>query len=74
MLAYAFGATVLAPIPGVIALAFAYATFVLMAVGFRFVYRASVTLAVVTALVGFVPSAILYLVLVVQVAGFTSTF
>jgi hypothetical protein len=73
MLAYAFGATIFAPIPGVIAFAFAYATFVLVAVGFRFVYRASITRAVVVALVGFVPSAILYLVLVVQVVGFTST-
>jgi len=74
MLAYAFGATVFAPIPGVIGLAFAYAMFVLPILGFRFVYRASLTRAMVTALVGFMPSAILYLVLVVRVAGFTATF
>lgn len=73
MLAYAFGATVFAPIPGVIGFAFAYATFVLPIFGFRFVHRASLTRAMVTALVGFVPCAILYLVLVVRVAGFTAT-
>jgi hypothetical protein len=73
MLAYAFGATIFAPIPGIVGLAFAYATFVLMILGFRYVYRASLMRAMITALVGFVPSAILYLILVVQVAGFTST-
>lgn len=73
MLAYAFGATILAPIPVVIAFAFTYATFVLMALAFRFVHGASLTRSAVTTLVGYVPSAILYLSLVVQVAGFTAT-
>jgi hypothetical protein len=73
MLAYAFGATILAPIPVVDAFAFTYATFVLMALAFRFVHGTSLTRSAVTTLVGYVPCAILYLLLVVQVAGFTAT-
>lgn len=73
MLAYAYGATILAPVPVVNAFVFTYATFVLMAIAFRAVHGASLTRAIVTALVGYIPAAILYLVLVVRVAGFTAT-
>ena len=64
ILAYAWGAAILLWIPGLSAFAFTYATLVLMGIGIRYVYRTSFLTALVTALVGYVPSAILYLLLI----------
>ena len=64
MLAYAWGAAILLWIPGLSAFAFTYATLVLMGIGIRYAYRTSFLTALVTALVGYVPSAILYLLLI----------
>lgn len=64
MLAYAWGAAILFWIPGLSAFAFTYVTLVLVGIGIRYVYRTSFLTALVTALVGFVPSAILYLLLI----------
>ena len=57
-------------IPVVNAFAFTYMALVLAAVAFRYVYRASFVTALVTALVGYVPSAMLYIFLTVRVTGF----
>ncbi len=70
MLAYAFGALILLPFPVINAFAFTYAMLVLVAFGVRYVYRASFMTAVLTALVGYVPSALLFLTLTVYVTGF----
>lgn len=64
MLAYAWGGAILFWIPGLGAFAFTYVTLVLMAVAIRYVYRASFLTALVTALVGYVPAAIFYLLLI----------
>ncbi len=71
MLAYAYGAMILFWTPVVGAFAFTYTTLVLMAVAFRYVYRASFTTALVTALVGYVPAALLFIFLTVRVTGLT---
>jgi hypothetical protein len=75
ILAYAWGAAILFWIPGVSALAFTYAAFVLMLLGIRSIYRTSFLTALVTALVGYVPSAILFVLrtlLGVSIAGLPS--
>ncbi len=64
MLAYAWAGAILFWIPGLGAFAFTYVTFVLMAIGIRYVYRTSFLTALVTALVGYVPAAIFYLLLI----------
>lgn len=69
MLAYAYGAMILFWIPVVGAFAFTYTTLVLMTVAFRYVYRASFVTALVTALVGYVPAALLFIFLAVRVTG-----
>lgn len=73
MLAYAYGAMILFWIPVVGAFAFTYAMLVLMAVAFRYVYRASFVTALVTALVGYVPAALLFIFLTVRVTGLVFT-
>ena len=69
LLAYAYGALILLPVPVLSAFAFAYAMLVLVTVGVRYVYRASFLTAFLTALVGYVPSALLFLTLTVYVTG-----
>ena len=64
ILAYAWGAAVLFWIPGLNAFAFTYVTLVLMLLGIRYVYRTSFLTALVTALVGYVPSSILFVLLI----------
>jgi hypothetical protein len=65
MLAYAWGGAILFWIPGLGAFAFTYVTLVLVGIGIRYVYRTSFLTALVTALVGYVPAAIIYLLLIV---------
>ena len=69
LLAYAYGALILLPVPVLSAFAFAYAMLVLVTIGVRYVYRASFLTAFLTALVGYVPSALLFLTLTVYVTG-----
>lgn len=69
MLAYASGALVFSWIPFLGAFFFAYATFVLMAIGIRSVYRTTFLTAVITALVGFVPLALAYTWITAASAG-----
>lgn len=64
ILAYAWAAAVLFWIPGLNAFAFTYATLVLMLLGILYVYRTSFLTALVAALVGYVPSAILFILLI----------
>ncbi len=70
LIAYASGALILLPLPVINAFAFTYAMLILVAVGVRYVYRASFLTALLTALVGYVPSALLFLTLTVYVTGF----
>lgn len=63
MAAYAYGAMVLAWIPGVYAFAITYMLMILMGFGIRTVYRTSFLTAVVTVLVGFVPCGIGFILL-----------
>jgi hypothetical protein len=67
--AYAFAALVVAWIPLVGAFAITYALMVLMGLGLRYVYRVPFLSAVVAALVGFVPVAVLLIWLRVMTAG-----
>ncbi len=69
MLAYAYGAMLLFPFPILNALAFTYATFILMLLGIRSVYRASFLTALITALAGFVPVALAFIYLLVAING-----
>ena len=69
LIAYAYGALILLPFPVINAFAFTYAMLILVAVGVRYVYRASFLTALLTALVGYVPSALLFLTLTVYVTG-----
>lgn len=69
MLAYAYGAMILFWIPVLNAFAFAYATLVLMVIGIRYVYRTSLLTALITALVAYVPIALAFIVLQIQVTG-----
>jgi hypothetical protein len=69
MLAYASGAMVFSWIPFLGAFFFAYATFVLMAIGVRSVYRTSFLTAMITALVSFVPLALAYTWITAASAG-----
>jgi hypothetical protein len=69
MLAYAYGAMILFSIPVLNALAFTYATLILMLLGIRSVYRASFLTALITALAGFVPVALAFIYLLVAVNG-----
>lgn len=68
MAAYAYGAMILAWIPGVYALAITYMLMILMGFGIRSVYRTSFLTAVVTVLVGFVPCAMGFILLSVAAA------
>jgi hypothetical protein len=71
MAAYAYGVMVLAWVPLVYAFLVTYALMVLMGFGIRSIYRTSFMTAVVTALVGFVPTAsVLILLRVVAAAPF----
>jgi hypothetical protein len=69
MLAYAYGAMILFSIPVLNALAFTYATLILMLLGIRSVYRAPFLTALITALAGFVPVALAFIYLLVAVNG-----
>ncbi|WP_166395573.1 YIP1 family protein [Rubrobacter marinus] len=69
LISYVYGALILLPLPVVNAFAFTYAMLVLVAVGVRYVYRASFLTALLTALVGYVPAALLFLTLTVYVTG-----
>lgn len=69
MLAYAYGAMILLSIPLVNAFAFTYATFVLMWLGIRYVYRTSFLTGLITTLAGFVPVTVAFIYLLVIVNG-----
>lgn len=69
MAAYAYGAMVLFWVPVVNAFAFTYFALVLMALAVRYVYRASLMTAVVTALVAYLPAAMLFIFLQATVTG-----
>lgn len=69
MLAYAYGAMILFPIPVLNALAFTYAALILMWFAIRGVYRTSFLSGLITALVGFVPVALAFIYLVVAANG-----
>ena len=71
ILAYAWGATILFWVPILGALAFAYATLILPAVGIRYVYRAPFLTAVVAAVAGYVPSVTLLVLFVFPIIFFT---
>lgn len=70
IVAYACGALILLPFPVINAFAFTYAMLILMTLGVRYVYRASFLTALLTALVGYVPSSLLFITLTVYVTGF----
>ena len=72
MLAYAYGAMILFWVPVVNAVAFTYATMVLMLLGISSVYRTSFLTGLVTTLVGFFPVAIAFIYLVLAVNGFVA--
>lgn len=72
MLAYAYGAMILLPLPVINAFAFTYATMILMGMGIRSVYRTSFLTALVTTLVGFVPVSLAFLLLLITAGGFVS--
>lgn len=69
MLAYAYGAMILFPIPVLNALAFTYAALILMWFAIRGAYRTSFLSGLITALVGFVPVALAFIYLVVAANG-----
>ncbi|MCA1737753.1 MAG: hypothetical protein LC740_02675 [Actinobacteria bacterium] len=69
MLAYAYGAMILFPFPLLNALAFTYATLILMLLGIRSVYRTSFLTALIASLAGFVPVALAFIYLLVTVNG-----
>ena len=69
LIAYAYGALILLPFPVINAFAFTYAMLLLVAVGARYVYRASFLTALLTALVGYVPSSLIFITLTVYVTG-----
>lgn len=69
MLAYAYGAMIAFWVPVLQAFAFTYATLFLMTLAVRGVYRTSLLTALVTALVGYIPAAILFIYLQVAVTG-----
>ena len=69
ILGYAYGAMILFWIPVIQAFAFAYAFMVLGVLGIRSVYRTSFLTALITTLVGFVPTAILFIVLISSING-----
>lgn len=69
MAAYAYGAMILFWAPVVNAFAFTYFALVLMGIAVRYVYRTSFLTAVVTALVAYVPAALLFIFLQVAVTG-----
>lgn len=65
ILAYAWGASILFWIPGLNAVAFTYAALVLAGTGIRYAYRTSFLTALITALVGYVPAAFLFILLTI---------
>jgi hypothetical protein len=72
MLAYAYGAMILFPIPVLNAIAFTYGALILMWFAIRGAYRASFLSGLITALVGFVPVALAFIYLVVTANGLIS--
>ena len=72
MLAYAYGAMILVPLPVLNAIAFTYAALILMWFAIRGVYRTSFLSGLITALVGFVPVALAFIYLVVTANGLIS--
>lgn len=68
MAAYAYSAMIVAWIPAVYAISIVYMLMILMGFGVRSVYRTSFLTAVVTALVGFVPCAMGFILLTVVAA------
>ena len=69
LLSYAYGAMILFWVPGIGAFFFTYAMLVLVGLGVRYVYRASFLVALITALVGYLPSAMLFIFLQAYVTG-----
>jgi hypothetical protein len=69
MLGYAYGAMILFWIPIVQALAFTYATLVLMLLAIRYVYRTTFLTALITALTGYIPAALFFIFLQLFVTG-----
>ncbi len=69
MLAYAYAAMIVFWIPVLNALAFTYATFVLMLLGIHSVYRTAFLTALVTTLAGFIPVALAFIYLLTLVNG-----
>lgn len=69
MIAYAYGAMILFWIPVVNAFAFTYFALLMMVLAVRYVHRTSLMTAVVTALVGYVPTAVLFIFLQIAVTG-----
>ena len=72
ILAYACGAAILFWVPVLIAFAFTYATLVLMTIGIYCVYRVPFLTALTAALVGYVPSATLFIFLMGFITNSTS--
>ena len=73
MLAYAYGAMILLPLPVLNAFAFTYTAMVLMGLGIWYVYRTSLLTALVTTLVGFVPMALAFIYFVGAVSSLVSS-
>ena len=69
LLAYAYAAMILFWVPVVQAFAFTYAFLVLMTLGVRSVYGTSMTTALVTTFVGYIPAGILFVFLQLAVTG-----
>ena len=69
LIAYAYGAMILFWVPGVGAFFFTYAMLVLVGLGVRYVYRTSFLVALITALVGYLPSAMLFIFLQAYITG-----
>jgi hypothetical protein len=70
MVAYAYGAMVLFWVPVINAFAFTYFALILMGMAVRYAYRTSFLNATVTAMVAYVPAAMLFIFLQVAVTGF----
>ena len=69
ILGYAYGAMILFWIPVIQAFAFAYAFMVLGVLGIRSVYRTSFLTALITALVGFVPTSMMFIAAIAAING-----
>jgi hypothetical protein len=68
--AYAYGVMILFWVPLLNALAFVYAAMILMMLGIQSVYRTSFLTALITSLVGFVPTSLIFIYLLGAANGF----